>query len=271
MNYKMVRLVLSKDFDPSRVVFAKKTNPMNEAGSITSCRISYNYPDPEEESRLIIQTARMRAPAGFVNSEKFGNPNKWSQLLSFSGEEKKKLINTFRRAYEALDERVIEEGISRPNEIAGQDFDEDDDEKYRNKTVRKGYKSRIRQAENATETGYSDTLRVDIPWDKENKRPRDYILFYDSNNEECDWQIALNKGCEVVCLLDVTQVWTSTTAHQFGISVKLLQMKIFQSSSSKITSLAIQNEVEEDDDVDEESVDADVEEVYVEEEIDDLE
>jgi len=271
----MVRLVLSKDFDPSNVVFAKKTNPMNEAGSITSCRVSYDYPatdsDPGGESRLIIQTARMRAPAGFVNAEKFGNPNKWYQLLSFSGEEKKKLIATFRNAYESLDERVIQEGIARPYDIAGHEFDEDDDEKYRTKAVQKGYKSRIREAANAAETGYSDTLRVDVPWDKENQRPRDYILFYDSDNKETDWQVALNKGCEVVCLLDVTQVWTSTTAHQFGISVKLLQMKIFQSTSSKITSLAIQNEVEDDDEIEEESVDQDAEEVYVEEEIDDLE
>lgn len=267
----MVRVILSKDFDPSRVVFAKKTNPMNETGSITSCRVTYNYPDPEEESRLILQTARMRAPAGFVNAEKFGNPNKWSQLLSFSGEEKKKLISTFRSAYEDLDERVISEGISRPSEIAGHTFDEDDDEKYRIKTIRKGYKSRIRKAENAAETGYSDTLRIDVPWDRENKHPRDYILFYDANNEETNWEIALNKGCEVVCLFEVSQVWTSTTAGQFGISAKLLQMKIFQSSSSKITSLEIQNEVEEDDDVEEESVDQDAEEVYVEEEIDDLE
>lgn len=269
----MVRLVLAKDFDPERVVFAKKLTPMNEAGSITSCRVLYQYPDPDEESRLIIQSARMRAPAGLVNAEKFGNPNKWSQLLSFSGEEKKKLIATFRKTYEALDERVIREGFNRPSEIAGHQFDDEDDDKYRAKTVRKGYKSRIRKAENAAETGYSDTLRIDVPWDKENQRPRDYILFYDQDNNETSWEIALNKGCEVVCLFEVSQVWTSTTAHQFGITVKLLQMKVFQGNSSKITSLEIQNEVEEDDEVEDEedSVDADAEEVYVEEEIDDLE
>lgn len=268
----MVRLVLSKDFDPSRVVFNKNVNQIND--SYATRRVSYSYPEtssmPAEESRLILQTAKMRAPAGFVNGEKFGNPNKWSQLLSFSGEEKKKLIATFRNAYEALDERVIQEAIARPEEIAAQQFDEDDDEKLRSKMIRKAYSSRIRKA---SDEGYSDTLRVDVPWDKDNQRPRDYILFYDANNQETSWEISMNKGMEVVCLLEVSQIWTSSSNGNFGLTVRLLQMKAYPSSSAKITSLEIQNEVEEDDEVEEDSdeIDDDAQEVYVEEEIDDLE
>jgi hypothetical protein len=270
----MARVVLSKNFDPNRVEFASKINDMNDGGTVTSCKLSYKYPEetiggttfPEDSSRLILQSARMKSPFGMQSAEKFGNANKWSVSLSFRGEEKKKTIASFRTAYTDLDNRVIQEGIDRPDKVGGcHEFDDDDDEALRKKLIKKGYSSRIKKAKNTAETDYPDTLRIDIPWDKEKQAPRDYVQFYNEKNEKTSWEDAQARGSEVVCLFEVNQVWSSTINHTFGSTVKLIQMKIFKGASGKVDGFQIQNEVEEDDDDDEDSIDVDADEVDIEE------
>jgi len=268
------KTVLSKSFDSNRIVFASKTTAMNDGGTVTSCKVSYDYPDCGE-GRLIMQSAKMKAPFGATSGMRFSQPDKWSIQLSFRGEDKKSSIARFRKAVEALDQRLIEEGLSREKDIAGQTFDDDDDDNYRQKTIKKSYKSKLKFAKEGTD--YPDTFQISIPWDKNNNRPRDYVKFYDSNNEEITWESLLETndkeghpvkaaGTEVVCLFEVSNVWTSTIGSgTFGPSIKLVQMKIC-SSPNKVSGFQIVQEDEEDDDVeDEESVD-----VEDEEEIDDV-
>lgn len=282
----MARVILSKNFDPNNVVFANKTTPMNEAETIKSCRIQYKYPEetigntkyPEEVSRLIMQSAKMKLPGAFgiSNAEAYGNPDKWSVNMSFRGEDKKKTIANFKEAYVSLDERVIKEGINRPDEVGGGHvFDEDDDDVMKKKLIRKGYKSRLRKAKNTADTDFSDTMRLDIPWDKEKKQPRDYVQFYDENNERIDWSTVYDSrnGSEIVCLFEISQVWSSTSNNTFGVTAKLIQMKMFRSASTgKVNGFQIQTETEPDDEVESngDSIDQDAEEVEVEVEVDDI-
>lgn len=274
----MARVVLSKNFDPNNVVFASKINPMNDA--VTSCKISYRYPEetingtkfPGETSRLIIQSAKMKAPYGMKNGERFGQPDKWAVNLSFQDEEKKKSIASFRTAYEALDIRVIQEGLARTDLGGNHDFDDDDDEELRKKLIKKGYSSRIQIPKNTGENDYPTTLRLDVPWDREKQTPRDYVQFYDENNELTSWETAQTTGLDMVCLFEVNQVWTSVGNHKFGISIKLIQMKIYGrgTSGGKVTSFQIQNEVEDDDEVESESESIDADAIEEEVDIDDL-
>ena len=235
--------VLYKNFDPSRVIFSNKINDLNEGGTVTSCKVTYDHPG-SGEGRFIMQSAKMRAPFGVGSGEKFNQPDKWSIQLSFKANDKK--ISKFYSVMEALDECVIKEGIKRYKDIAGQSFDDDDDDTYRKKVIKKGYKSKIKKAKEGTD--YPDTFQISIPWDKSNGKPKDYVKFYDCNNEETTWDAAKLPGIEVVCLFEISNIWTSTIGTgSFGMTIRLFQMKIC-STPTKISGLQIVADDESDDD-----------------------
>ena len=259
----MANTVLAKDFDPNRVVFAAKTQTVND--TINYCKVSYNFPD-SGEGRLIMQSAKMKSPFGASSMEKFGQPNKWNIQLSFTGEDRKSSIASFRNALNLLDSRIVTEGINRPDDVGGRhEFDHDDDDTYRQKTIRKGYKGRIQKGRVSDDgNAFPDTFRITIPWDNANKRPRDYVKFYDANNEETTWEVATVPGAEVVCLFDVSNIWSSLGGHTFGPTIRLSQMKVY-STPDKVSGFQIRPEEEDDDEEDDESVDVEEVEVEVEE------
>jgi hypothetical protein len=237
-SVKQAKVVLSKNFNPENVIFSNKISAMNEGGTVTSCKVSYNFLDGEsdnlEEGRFFMQSAKMKVPFGATSGVRFGNPDKWSVQLSFRGEDKKSTISRFRKVIGQLDQRIIDEGISREYEIAGQTFDDDDNEAFRQKTIKKGYFSKLKKGKVGTD--YPDTFQVSIPWDKEKQKPRDYVKFYNSDNEEVTWDSLSSgkdkegntvkfQGAEVVCLFEVSNIWTSTNGS-FGPTIRLSQMKI---------------------------------------------
>lgn len=249
----MANTLMSKDFKSENVVFSNKTEDLNEGGTITSTRISYRYPDGE--GRMLLQTARMIAPFGIVNGEKFNNPDKWSIQLSFRGEDSKKSVKQFHHVIDAIDECIIQEASRRPKELVQLAFDDDDDEKYRSKLIRKSYKSKMSKPKEGKEE-FGATLRVAIPWDKTKNAPKDYIKFYDKDNKETDWS-AVTKGCEIICLLSVESIWTSGLNNTYGPTIKLVQAKVCSAGhKNKIDGFAIKSEDAEEGET---SVDEDIE------------
>ena len=254
--------LLSSKVDTNRIVFSDAKS-QKDGGNIKSARITYRYGDNEDSSKMVIQTAKMRVPFGISNDEKFGNGNKWDIRLSFQGEERTKSIQRFRECIERINTSVINKCLENCSTWL------EDEELGDERLLRKCFKSSIKKSK---KENYSDMFRISIPFNKENTAPRSNIEFYNSNAQQIDWT-EVKPGSEVVCLIEINGIWISPGTNQFGLSVRLVQMQVFQTKQLK--GFHIQTEIDDlednDDELednDEDSVEADNDEEIVEVESD---
>lgn len=248
----MATTLLSKEIESDKIIFIDV--PSKEGSAMKNIRIKYNHDSESEPDRFIIQSARMKAPFGITNNQKFikGDDRlKWDLQLSFQGEERNKKIQRFREALDLIDNRIIKEGTENSEEWIG---DDEPDEK----SMKKAYKSslkRFKPKKDRPDDKYSDTFKISISWDYENDKPRNNIEFYDENGTEITWE-QVTPGCEVVALFEINGVWCSTGLGTFGPSVKLVQLQVFKPKRVKGFQIKYEAENEESDD-EEESIDDD--------------
>lgn len=240
----MANTLLSKEIDTEKIVFIDV--PSKEGSAMKNVRIKYMHDEESEPDRFIVQTAKMKAPFGITNNQKFikGDDRlKWDLQLSFQGEDRNKKIQRFKEAIEMIDNRIIEEGTKNSEEWIG---DDEPDEK----SMKKAYKSslkRFKPKKDRPDDKYSDTFKISISWDYEKDRPRSNIEFYDENGNELDWE-QVTPGCDVVALFEINGVWCSTGLGTFGPSVKLVQLQVFK--PKRVKGFQIKYEAENDFDSD---------------------
>ena len=222
-------ILFPRDFDTSKIVVSKYQKQKDSASG--NVRIKYAFEDSESTDRLIIQSARMRIPFGITNNEKYskeGDQLKWDIRCSFDGEEKNKKIQKFRECIDKFDDFIIAEAIKNSEEWLN---DDDADEK----SIKKSYKSALKKfkpKKEKPEQVYSDTFKINIPWDYEKNAPSSSVEFYDDNGNETDWT-NVTPGCEIIALFSISGIWCSPGINSFGVSTKLVQLQIFKPKKIK--------------------------------------
>lgn len=252
--------ILASEFNVENVVLSK-FQPNKDSGTGT-VRVGYRYNKDSEPDRLVVQSARMRAPFGLSSNEKFakeGDNLKWTLQMSFDGEEKNKKIQKFRKFVEDFDSHITSVGLEHAEEWIN---DDDPDEK----TIKKAYKSALKKfkpKKGSPDSIYSDTFKISIPWDNDKDEPRSNIEFFDEQGNTASWT-DITPGCEVVALFAINGVWCSPGISSFGPSVKLVQLQVFK--PKKIKGFNIKYEKESDDsDEDEEAVQSETPDDEIEE------
>lgn len=236
-------VLLSNKVDTSRIVFSE-AKATKSGGNIKTARINYRYGDGEDSQKMIIQTAKMRVPFGISNDEKFGSGTKWDIRLSFQGEERTKSIQRFRTCMENIDKAVINKCL----ENCGNWLEDDE---YDEKLLTKCFKSSIKKSK---KENYADMFKISIPFNQENTAPRSNIEFYDSSTNPTPIDYSdVKPGSEVVCLIEVAGIWMSPGTNQFGLSVRLVQMQVFQTKQLK--GFQIQTETDDYDELEDDKED----------------
>lgn len=239
--------ILASEFNVENVVLSK-FQPNKDSGTGT-VRVGYRYSEDSEPERLVVQSARMRAPFGLSSNEKFakeGDNLKWTLQVSFDGEEKNKKIQKFRKFIEDFDNHITSVGLQHADEWIN---DDDPDEK----TIKKAYKSALKKfkpKKGGSDSVYSDTFKISIPWDPSTDEPRSNIEFFDEQGNTTSWT-DITPGCEVVALFAINGIWCSPGISSFGPSVKLVQLQVFK--PKKIKGFNIKYDKESDDESAEES------------------
>lgn len=236
--------LLSSELDVDKIHFGEAKS-QKVGGNIKSSRISYFYgKNTEESNRLVIQTARMKIPFGINNDEKFGDGSKWDVRLSFQGEERSKKIARFRECIENINETVKNKCAENSKDWLGKE--------YKKEILEEFFKSTIKTSK---KEGYSDMIRISIPFNKENTSPISNIEFFNDKEEQISWQ-DVTPGSDVTCLIEINSVWIAPGTKQFGVIIKLLQMQVFP--SKQLRGYQMRSEVdangEEEESVEEEEI-----------------
>lgn len=258
-NKMSANTLLASEFDADNLVISKMQQNDSGMGTV---RVRYQYTPGEEPERLVVQTARMRCPFGISNNEKYskeGDNLKWSIQISFDGEEKSRKIQKFRGFLEAFDDFFVKKGMENADEWIN---DDDPDEK----SIKKAYKGalkRFKPKKDKPGVVYSDTFRVNIPWNYEVNSPRSNVEFFDEAGNETSWT-EVTPGCEVIALFAINGIWCSPGISSYGPSIKLVQIQVFKpkkikgfnikfdkdsdDESSDDDELEEEDEIEDDDD-----------------------
>ena len=245
---KMASVLLSSEVSSDQIVFESPRSSKVGSG-VKSINVGYIHTQNGENSdsqpgQLIIQTAKMRIPFGISNNEKFGDGKKWDMQVSFGGEREKKKIQLFRNAIQDIDDKVINHVSENSEEIFGK--------KMKKELLQESYKSGIKESKNPTR--YADNFRIQIGMKKDDTP---YAEFYDKSRNLIDWK-EVQAGSEVIGLIQLTRIWSSTGTKQFGPTWKLIQLQVFRKQS--ISGYQIKEDTvessESEDDEDEEVIES---------------
>jgi len=254
----MVNILLPKKVNTDNIVI-EKSKSMREGGGILSAKVGYISDKTGEADRFIIQTPRLRCPFGINNDEKFGDGTKWDIRLSFQGEERNEKIKQFRECMKSINEKIISTCVERSKEWLN---DEDIDKKMASKFFKSSIKASKKE-------DFADMFRIAIPFSKDEEtgeqHPRKWIEFYSEDNSVLEWSPnAVSRGSEVICLFEINGVWASPGTTQYGLSVKLVQLKVFK--PKQLVGLQILNDDDDEENQDDDSIQDEVEEKKLKEE-----
>jgi len=247
----MATTLLPKELDTKKITFSDVFQ--SKDGKMSSVRMNYIHDSENEPEKLIIQSAKMKAPFGLSNGEKFGTPNKWDIQLSFQGEERSKRIQRFRHCIEYIDECILDKAFS-----CSEDWMDDE---YSSEMLKMFYKSPIKKSKKKDKK-YADTFKVTVPWNADAGEVRNDVLFYDEKGEEMSWK-EVTPGCEVVALFEINGLWCSPGIKQFGPSVKLQQLQVFKPKRIRGFQIKCDLSDDEDDEDDEDNTSIAIEEEVV--------
>lgn len=227
----MSSIILAHEYKKENLSIGKFQVSKNSAGS-GSVPISYDYKSNGHTEMLTIQTARMKAPFGIGNNEKFReNENsklKWSIQLSFDGIEKNKKIEKFHKFLDMFDDQLRNEGLKNADEWIN---DEEADEK----SIKKSYKPALKKfkpKKDKPDQMYPDTFKINVPWNYEKDRPFDSIEIYNELGEVTEYTDII-PGCEIIAVFSVSSIWCARGLGFFGPSIRLVQLQVFKPKKIK--------------------------------------
>lgn len=204
-----------------------------------------NVKDKGRMKRIYVKTPKMFAPFGATNynAGDVGNNKKFSVALSFKGDEESEDLQKLKQLLLKLDEMVI-------------------DKTHENKDWRKQIAKKA-VSRDVIETNYTRVLRENE--DSEKKYPALVNLkalvswkdgeasvgtkVYDTNKNTLDitfdnFDEVIPKLTDLKCIFQVASVWFIN--KKFGLTLKLVQAKVFPNEMGSLPDFALDEEEEED-------------------------
>lgn len=229
-----------------------------------------NVKDKGRMKRIYVKTPKMFAPFGATNynAGDATNNKKFSVALSFKGEEENEELKSLKKLLQKLDEMVI-------------------DNTHKNKDWRKQI-SKKAVSRDVIETNYTRVLREKEDEDAEKKYPALVNLkavvnwkdgepsvgtkVYNTNKEELpitfeNFDEVIPKLTDLKCIFQVASVWFIN--KKFGLTLKLVQAKVFPNEMGSLPDFALDDEEEETEKVTEKMSQMKVTKKVVDEESDD--
>ena len=216
-------IVLAKNLDTTKLTYdTVKKNALG--GNIV-------YVKYEERPKLTMQTCEVTAPFGLgtYTDEKTGAV-KYSLDVSFRGMEEDAKIKAFHDKMMDLDETLLNEGVVRSKEWFNK--------KMTKEVVENFYRPLVKPAKDPTK--YAPTMKIKI---HTNRSDNVSVDCYDHKRNKVDIK-ELVPGSKVQALLECSSIWF-VGKNMFGISWKLVQLKI--AKSDKITGFSFIDDSDEEE------------------------
>ena len=225
-------IVLPKNFDSSDITFdAVKKNAMG--GNIV-------YIKYQDQPKLRLQTPVLSAPFGLSTfiDDKTGAV-KYILDISFRGSEEDPKIMQFQEKMVQLDDYLLDQAVERSKEWFGK--------KQSKEVVENFYRPIVKPAKDPTK--YAPTMKFKI----QTKRGDGTIDVeaFDSDRNPLDIKDAMVPGVKIQAIIEASSVWF-VNKTMFGISWRLVQIKVLP--SDKLAGFSFQNEDEEEEEYEYEEV-----------------
>lgn len=172
-----------------------------------------------EGKKLILQTPEMTVPFGLNKWDNDGkNTAKYSLDLSFKGKESREILNTFFKKLEALDAKLVDDGLTNSQLWFKK--------KQTNvEVVKELYTPTVKYAKDKNgdlTDKYPPTMKLTVPYDEKIKSFSCEVY----NAQRC--LVSLNdietKGSRISAIIQCVGIWVAGT--KFGCSWKIIQMKV---------------------------------------------
>jgi hypothetical protein len=231
------QILLTNEFDINSVSFTKPRK--NNMGGQN---ILINYNQGTNNTPLIFQTPRLRAPFGLDRQDNDGvGPVKYNINVSLAhGENPGPNVQAFTDNIGCLDNFVKTKGTELSESWFGKQKSAE--------VVNELFKPCERKSK---DDKWASTLRLKLPI--RDGKPTFAAYGQDKNELDVmtqDGEISpdfIQRGCEVVAIIQCTGVWFIGKT-QFGIGWKVLQVKIFQTNKLVGYSIVDEEDVEEEED-----------------------
>lgn len=204
----IMSIILPNDFDITKVGYGKQKS------LDSGCKLmSLTY---KNAGLLSIQTPSMFCPFGVSKYVKEGEREKYSIQVSFKDMEKKASIMRFFENQRAIDEKLIQDGITNSKEwLKKPNASRDVLDALYTHTIKFPVDKETGEVTNK----YAPTMKVSMPF-KDGKFTFDV---YDSYQNQIDITDMDLKGSQITMILGCT-VWIA--AGKYGVTWKVLQMKV---------------------------------------------
>lgn len=235
-------IILTKNFNTDKITFDPvKKNALG--GNIV-------YIKYDDKPRMVIQTPTVSAPFGIstYTDEKTGAV-KYSLDISFRGIENDPKIQEFHNKMAEIDQMLIEQGVSHSKEWFGK--------KLSKEVIENFYRPLIKPAKDPEK--YAPTMKFKI------QTTRDGNISVDAYNHEkqkVDIMESLVPGMKIQGLLECNSVWF-VGKNMYGISWRLVQVKLHK--SDKIAGFSFIEDSDNEEENEEDEKEEDEEEEYEEE------
>ena len=229
----MTEVILTpKQLDVSKITYgAVRTNDKTKTKSV------YMLYD---KKKIRLQLPKMHAaPYGLGNWKNPDGSVKWSLDLSFKGIEDKQNIKEFFDMLQALDDKLVSDGVANSFKWLGK-------EQNSKEVVKALYTPHIRYSKDKT-TGkikdYPPTFKLNLP-----KRDDKFIAeVYDHEGNEIDLAETETKNAQIIAQVECQGIWSA--AGRFGYTWRVVRMRITPPVSSRGASSFIdipEDNIEED-------------------------
>jgi len=173
---------------------------------------------------LILQTPRLKVPFGIGNNEKFcedGKDPKWS--VQFALDESERTM-AFRNVLDQITQYLLDLGLKNAEEWLNDDDPDEKSTKRAFRTIIKKFKPKKND-----DKVFPDTVKVTIPWDHENDKPRGgfYPVELFGPDREPISHEQVTRGATAIALINFGDIMCSTGLGKYGVSPKLVQMQAF--------------------------------------------
>ena len=186
--------------------------------------------------KIVLQTPTVSAPFGMstYTDEKTGAV-KYSLDISFRGMESDPKIQEFHDKMKSIDETLIQEGVSHSKEWFGK--------KMSKEVIQEFYRPLVKQSKNPEK--YAPTMKIKIPTARDGSVTVDA---YDTHKNKVDITEAMVSGIKIQGLLEANSVWF-VGKNMYGISWRLIQVKIHKSDNISGFSFIEDSDKEEENDL----------------------
>ena len=224
------------------------TNSMLLAKNIDTTKLTYDsvkknssggnivYVKHDDKPKMTIQTCEVAAPFGLSTyTDDKTNTIRYSLDISFRGMDEDPKIKGFYDKMIELDEALLSEGVSRSKEWFGA--------KKSREVVENFYRPLVKPSKIPEK--YAPTMKFKIQNDR-NGNPS--VECYDGSRKKVDITEALVPGSKVTAILECNSVWF-VGKNMFGVSWRLLQLKI--SKSDKISGFSFMEDSDNEEETEE--------------------